>query len=506
MLIALVYILLFSYIIYKAPFFNDGLLKNKMGIRAVNVVFLTKVVAGLVLTWVYTRYYTDRQTADIFKYHDDAQVMFSSFKQGHYGDYFKMLFGISNDNPYFDATYYNKMNHWYRQYDFGTYNDNHTIIRFNALVMLFSFGSFHAITVFMCFISLAGLMAIYTTMLNYLPRKKWFTFAAVFMVPSVVFWGSGVLKEGILLFALGFLFYSVFNIFIFKKNYPVNGVLLLLSVYLLLINKTYLLVAALPALVCFVVVEKLKFPKPFLFYLGLYLLAFFGSLWVSSLFFDNYLLKTLSLKQRDFIAVAKGGVFLQNGREFARIAPNKKECLDTISESTFRIKRGSSFMYWKNENLEDTLFVNSSVDTSVYKLVWDLPYAGSTVEMHQLKPEFSSLFATFRTALFNTLARPGLFSSGSLFEKISAVENSVFLLLLILCTAFSRTGMHKNLFSLCFFISVTILLLVGYTTPVAGAIVRYKVPVWPFMMLCAVIIFDVNKIKWLADKQEKINP
>lgn len=278
--------------------------------------------------------------------------------------------------------------------------------------------------------------------------------------------------------------------------------MLCLSVFLLLINKTYWLIAAGPAMACFLVVDKFKIPKPFLTYLGLYVLVFFGSIFISSVCCDNNILNTLSLKHRDFIAVSKGGVFLQNGKEFARISPDKKIFLDSLSGNTFKIKPGSSYMYWKNENLNDTIFVNNSTDTSVYKLVWDLPLAGSTIDMEQLQPSYSSLFKTAPSALYNSLCKPGFTTAKSFFEKFSAIENAMILLFLIICTGWCRTGMDKNLFSLCFFLSITILFLIGYTTPVAGAIVRYKVPVMPFILLCGIIIFDINKIKIFSDKHK----
>ncbi len=499
MIVAIIYILVLSFLIYKIPFFRDNAFEFKK-FRALNIVFLIKLMAGIGLTWVYTHYYPDRKAADIFKYYDDAKVMFSAFENGQYDDYFKMVFGFSNDNLHFDEAYYHKMNHWYRQYDFGTYNDNHTIIRFNALVMLFSFGSYHVHTVVICFLSLLGLMALYHAFEYFLPSKKKILFLSVFLMPSVLFWGSGVLKEGILLFALGFLFHSFFNLIIHKKRFLSNILMLGASIFLISINKTYWLLAIVPALACFSVVHFFKIDKAFLTYLGLYTLVFFGTLGMSSWFYENKVLETLSLKHRDFIAVAKGGVFLQNGREFARIAPDKKEYLDTISAKTFKIKPGSEYMYWKNENLTDTIFVKSSADTSTYTLVWDLPLAGSAIEMDQLKPTYGSLFRTAPKAMYNALAKPGLLSAKSMFERISSLENSLVLLFLILCTIWCRTGMNKNLFSLCFFLSVTILFLIGYTTPVAGAIVRYKVPALPFIILCGVIIFDTHRLKFFSDK------
>lgn len=498
MIIAILYLVVFSLVIHFSPFFHLRVFDLKK-VKSLNLVFLLKVAFGFFLVWIYTRYYPDRQTADIFKYYDDAAVMFSAFENGNYGDYFRMLSGIGNDSPYFDSEYYTKMNHWYRQYDYGTYNDNHTIIRFNALVMLFSFGSFLTHTVFMCFISLWGLTALYRAFSAYLAGKTKALFVSVFLLPSVLFWGSGVLKEGILLFALGFLVYSFFGLFIHRRKIVLNTLMLFLSVSLLLINKQYLLAAAAPALLCFLLVEKLNIARPFLFYVAVYVTGF-AAVYALSLTREQDLAEMLALKQRDFNALAKGGVFLQNGREFVRVAPDKKEYLDTLDAKTFKIRPGSRYMYWKNENLNDTLYVSNSTDTSTYKLVWDLPQAGSTIGLPALEPNLFSLIKTAPRALYNALAKPGLLTSKSMLERVSAIENTAVILFLLLCAAWSRRGVNKNLFSLCFFIALAILLLIGYTTPVAGAIVRYKVPVLPFLLLCGVIVFDTARLKIFSDK------
>ncbi|MBK6543548.1 MAG: hypothetical protein IPG10_20255 [Flavobacteriales bacterium] len=53
------------------------------------------------------------------------------------------------------------MNNWYRQYESNMYNDAHTTIRLNAFLRLFSFGHIHVHTVFACFLSTIGLVALY---------------------------------------------------------------------------------------------------------------------------------------------------------------------------------------------------------------------------------------------------------------------------------------------------------------------------------------------------------
>jgi len=496
MVLSCIYIFIFCVLIYLLPFFRDNAIKRWAFVS----VFLLKIVAGFFLTWIYTSYYPDRQTADIYKYFDDSKVIFSAVQNHHYTDYLKMMSGIGNDNTYFNETYYNKMNHWFRHYDFGTYNDNHTIIRFNAFVMLFSFQSFNVHTIFMCFVCFLGLTALFKTFATYFIGKEKLLFAALFLIPSVVFWSSGVLKEGILLFALGFAFYSFFHIFIGRKHILLNVVCLILASFLLLINKNYLLLAVAPALLCFYCVNKFNIARPLVFYSAFYVVAFFIGLLFSNYFLENNLLKTFSLKQRDFINVSKGGVFIQNNTYFVRINPDKKRFLDTLSKNNFKIKPGSTYMYWTNENFIDTLYTQNSTDTASYHLVWDLPIAGSTINISRLEPTIFSLLKTAPAALYNSLCKPSLFSAKSFLERFSALENAGVLIFLIICVWFKKQSYNRNLFALCLFICLVILLLIGYTTPVAGAIVRYKVPIMPFLLMCGILIIDEQKLKFFFKK------
>lgn len=490
MLLACLYIALFIGLIYVLPFFKEQNIHR----GAVSGVFLVKIAAGFFLTWIYTKYYPERQAADIFKYFDDSRVMYSAVENHKFGDYFKILFGLFNDSQYFDQNYYDKMNHWYRVYDFN-YNDNHTIIRFNALVMLFSQGNFHVHTVFMCFVSLFGLTALYKALAGNFSGKEKLLFAAVFLVPSVIFWGSGVLKEGILLFGLGLLFYAFMNVFIRKKGIVLNVIWLLLSIALIVINKNYLLYAVLPALFCYFAVQRFTVKRPFIFFSVVYAIGF-----LCVLFLTPDFLTTLSLKQRDFIAVAKGGAYMRNDVHMIRIAPDKKKYLDTIDAKTFRVKPGSTYFCWKADNLADTIFVTNSTDTSSFKLMWDLPEAGSMIHIQKLEPTVWSLIKTAPGALYNTLCKPGLFSSRSLLEKIAALENIFTLLFLALCIWFRKKEFDKNLLALCVFICLALLLLIGYTTPIAGAIMRYKVPVMPFLLICGIIIADETRLRFLRKK------
>ncbi|MCC6836969.1 MAG: hypothetical protein IT234_00405, partial [Bacteroidia bacterium] len=209
-ILSLAYTTFFVFLIQKIRFFELSGISKKW----VTGAFLLKVIAGFAVWAIYTFYYTDRATSDIYKYFDDSKVIFDALKSNP-SHYLAMLTGIGNDGADFNQYYY-QMNFWARAHDTNVLNDSHTIIRFNALVRLFSMGYFNVHTVFMCFLSFIGLVAIYKTFSEFLIDKKKELFFVVFLLPSVLFWGSGVLKEGILFFALGVMIYNFNRLFELK--------------------------------------------------------------------------------------------------------------------------------------------------------------------------------------------------------------------------------------------------------------------------------------------------
>ncbi len=503
MIIAALYIIVFSFIILKVNFFEDDVVSRKW----ILISFAAKLIAGFALTYIYTAYYTDRNTADIFKYYDDSKIIYKAAFESPL-DYLKMITGIGNDNQHFNETYYAHMNHWTRRFDTLMYNDNHTIIRFNAIVMLFSFGSFHVHTVFMCFLSLIGLAALYKAFKRFFKGKELLSFLLICFSPSVLLWGSGVLKEGLLFLALGFLFYGFFRFTHKEGNALKNLLLVALAIFLLLVNKYYLLVVLFPSLIAYFIVEKIQVKK---LSLVTYLICNFGlivlGITISNQIKEKSILESFVMKQHDFINVAEGGVFLQNDYNFVRIAPENKKFLDTIdansSPQQFRIKANSYYYYWRTPYLDDTLYIKNSLDTAQYHLVWDLPKAGSIIRIKKLEANYTSFIKVAPQAIYNCLTKP-LNIKGSMFEKIASLENIMILGFLILCIFLAKLNQIKtNVLWLCVFSVLFLFLIIGYTTPVAGAIVRYKAPLLPLLLLIGLNLLNPDWLKKLPFNKVK---
>ncbi|MBU0763205.1 MAG: hypothetical protein KJ607_00055, partial [Bacteroidetes bacterium] len=201
-----IYTLAFLLLIYRMKFFRiEGVSRV-----ALAVFFVIKVFCGIALIFIYSYYYTERTSSDIYNYFDDGNRIYSAIDDNP-ADYLRMLTGIESDAPHL-MKYYSKTNYWFKDYNYELFNDNRTIIRYNAFVRLFSFGYIEIHTVVMAFLSFAGLCGILKVFLPFLKNKNHLLVFAVFAFPSVMFWSSGVLKEGLVIFSSGLFVYAFHRI------------------------------------------------------------------------------------------------------------------------------------------------------------------------------------------------------------------------------------------------------------------------------------------------------
>lgn len=426
-LLALGYAALFLFVIRKASFFRA----RGLSPRTIGALFLLKVLAGTVLWYVYTCVHTDRATADIYRYFDDGNIMFRAMPE-HPLDYLSMLTGIGNDQRRFDVNYYQVMHNWYRQYESNVYNDAHTMIRFNAFVRLFSFGHYHVHTVFICFLCTIGLVAMYRAFAPHVRGNERAWIGALFLLPSVLFWSSGVIKEALLMFGLGLFLFTLMDLL---RNGPhARGLLLVPATVLLFFLKFYVLFSLLPALVAHTWCVKTG-PRGslFKFLFTFCLLAVIG-LTAGLVHPGLRVLEILWIKQRDFIGMATAA--------------------------------GS----------------------------------GSLVHVAELQPNAWSFVQQIPHALYMTFLSPLTAIGNGPLGIMSALENALLIALLVLVLRWRRpwAEVDKPLLFFCLGYVLVLALVIGWTTPVIGAVVRYRVPLLPFLMLAGLCIADPKRMSgWM---------
>ncbi len=486
------------YLVYRLEFFRLPGLRPWM----VPSVFLIKILAGIGLFLVYSNYYTYRNTSDAFRYYDDAAVMFSALEDSP-SDYFKMLTGIDSEDPALEK-YYAKMNNWNLGGSYNFYNDNRTITRFIALVMLFAFGSYQVHTILMCFLALIGLTGLYRFFVSFGVRASPWLFCCVFLAPSVMFWGSGVLKEGLLLFGMG-LFLHGFAFLLRKQYTPRYFVMIPIGILVMLMIKIYVIFLLIPCLLAFSWTFRgnskhlaFSYIIPFVICVGV--VEFLRS-WPGV----PDPVKMITEKQNDFCLLARGGTYAvrQGTGDTIYFPLEGKENVPQYCDSAniCRVKDGSAGFYWKNKR-EEGEFVASKEDG--FRILLRLTYTGSKLESGMLEPTRGSWARAAPMAFVNAVFRPFLWEATNVFMLAAACENLLIIILIILSLWFGRL-VHERanviFFCLAFFFIMS--LLIGLVTPVAGAIVRYKVPALPFLFVAFYCLLDEGKKAGLFLKRWK---
>ncbi len=417
------YIIIFWILIRNHSFFRLEGVRNE----SLRWIFLIKVVAGFSLLLVYTYYYTDRSTSDIYKYFDHAKVMYNALYTNPI-DYFKMLFGVMNDNAYFTENYYQYMPQWFRSFDSNIFSDSHAIIRFNAFIMLFSFGNISVHVVVMAFLSFIGSTAIYKFYTRHSKKSKLGLFFSVYLVPSALFWGSGLMKEGLLFFALGILIYEVDKIPNKLNIFRIFWILF--AVLLLMHTKIFILLMIIPLLIAHKNINSVSKQKISLLYLLIVTLfitiGYFSFKQMGNL--DAF--KMIAQKQNDFIALAQ----LEN--------------------------------------------------------------AGSIINYHKLEPNVISMITNLPGSILNTFVRPIPFLDNSPVYLPNIFENLLVFICIMLCLIFPNklNKNEKSIINFSVWFVFGVLILTGLTTPILGAIVRYKSIALPFLFSIFVILTDKNKL------------
>jgi len=494
-IIAIIYFLVFCFLVSKLSFFKDNILSLKI----IFGVLIIKCLGCAAYYWVYFCYYPIN--GDSLSTLHDAGVMYSALPN-HPNDFLKMIFGLHSEldsDPLYEP-YFKQIEKWGRADVTGDFflNDNRTPIRINAIIMLFSFGNYAVHALVMLAISFIGQFAFYKAFKIYFPKKEMLLAIIVFLTPSILFWTSGVLKEPIAICLLGLFTFSFFKLFVhyqFDKKYIL---LIVLSSVLFLIIKPYIIVLLLVPLILFALVKRFQIKRVVLFYLTSLLLIYGAGILTLKFVFHKDVLNTIVVRQNDFVSLSKGGRFFIHEDKYVRfeyVDTTHFHKVDTVN-NLFQLDRHSAFMYWNTHNLRDTVYETNNKDTSYFELRSVCAPSGSAIYIDRLQYTFSSFAKLIPESFYNVLCKPMFFDSRSVLELMASFENLCFLVFFALCFLFrDKIPVDKNLLMCCITIVITSFVLIGITTTVTGAIVRYKIPFIPFLLMIPLLILDVSNIK-----------
>lgn len=395
------YLVFFAWLITRIKFFTKSGLTNSQLI----ILFLLKVMAGIFYGWIGVYYGEMAQMIDTWAYHYSSLNQWHLL-QSHPVDFFTEMF----HNDYAGGGYTNFLT----SHD-SFWNDAKAtfLIKVLALFNVFSFGHYYVNVIFYSFLTLFGPVAIYRVMQDIFPARKLPVLLATFLIPSFLYWTSGLHKEGLIFTGLALMIYCFYYGFK-EKRFSAPGVaLILLSLLLVIILRNFLILPLLPPLIAWILSSKTKLrPLPvFIVVFALAVLLFFTSKFIVP---GLDLPRSVALKQQEFASL--GGK--------------------------------------------------------------------SAVKVNMLQPTVTSFAANLPQAISMSAIRPYPSDVRHLLSLAAALEINALLFFFIVFLIFRKRSTHLSSFLLfCLFFSFAVLLMIGYSVNILGAIVRYRSIVLPFLII-----------------------
>jgi hypothetical protein len=242
-LLFVAYLIVFAWLVTRIPFFTStGLSRPQLVI-----IFLLKIMAGIFYGWIGVYYGGLAQMQDTWSFHAGGiQEYHLLYNNPH--EYFTNLFRDPYEGgilKFFDSndSYWNDLK-------------GNVLIKLFSVFNIFSFGSYYVNVIFYAFITLFGAVAIYKVMDDVFPGKKITVLLATFMVPSFLYWTSGLHKEGLIFTGISLIIYVIY--FGYKeKRFGIKRILLLLTgLIMLLVFRNFLLVLIIPAVIAWMLANQ----------------------------------------------------------------------------------------------------------------------------------------------------------------------------------------------------------------------------------------------------------
>lgn len=387
---------------------------------------MVKMIAAIAVCLVYVYYYGN---GDTINYHMDCVATSKMFLK-HPWQAIRFTF-LPLDADMWYA--FDNETGWL----FYSYDPKAIIVdRLNWFLAFISFNSFVGQTMLLSYICYFSIWRLYQMFLKEFPALQWEFAVAFLFMPSVVFWGSGLLKDSITFAAVAAYTASFHHLLKIRTNVIKNVIYLILSSYLLIIIKPYIFFAVLPGSILWLVGFQLSKVK-------------------------NVIIRASIGPMLIFLSVVSGYFMLRVMGE-------------TLGE-------------YSVSNVLDKAYITNQDLKQEY-------YQGASFDIGDFDPTVQGILLKVPAAINAALFRPYFWESYSFGMIMSGLENLILLVITIYLILKMRV---YNLFLLMFrhhilffsvFFSLFFAFSVGLTTSNFGSLVRYKIPAIPFFVASLFII------------------
>jgi len=474
-------------IVYNGCFgiFKDERISN----RQYALLFLGKLLAVPVFLMVYKRFYGGIEQFDAGKFYHDVLAI-SGMAKENFSFFLKLMLGMQDDtvgSPDYEYVVSRTVNWTNGHVKDYLYNDNRVLVRTHVILNLLAFGSYLVHALLSCFMSFVGIQLIYKSFKPWFENKSLLVMVVLCFFPALWFYTGGLLKEGLTLLVTGALVHSLKKIITVRAK--ISGMLLLIFLlWIALLLKPYLLLFFATSVALFFMISKWQVKNKALVFLtsvvAVVLLLNLGSILVK----NRSMPEAAMLHQQRFVGVSKGGIFLEDSARFVRLK-NDSSLVKRVAfkKDSFTISKGAAFMYWRPHHPNDTLYCEYNTDTLTrLELVYIIPESHSNLNVHR-----PTLLQTLVACAYYSLFHPFFFNASNPLQMLASFENVLVVVSLLLVGYGLIRSKKEKLLPLVFVLfALSLCILVAFTAPNSGAVIRYRAPGLVFLLLSGLYFLE----------------
>lgn len=437
---------IFLFIVY---FLAKGYIKNKKNpayAKYFMYALIVRFASAILMALIYQYYYGGHgDTHTYFTYVQRLRSVYGESKSA-----FATFVFSSPDNQFLIDKFFDSGGAFFA-------NESSNIIIRIALFLSYPLCNTYILISFVftlfCFYGCWKIFILFQEMYPHLEKE--FALACLFL-PSVCFWGTGILKDPICLGALGALTYHIYKLFFEKTKIIKRLILIIFCFWLLKVIKVYIILSFMPAY-CFWIIFRYK-----------------------ETIKSNFIKTTMS-PILFIISILIGSFVLIKIAEYS-----ERYAFESIMRTA---KDTQNWLYMSSQN------------------------GGSGYSLGNIDYTPIGLLKVFPKAVNVSLFRPYIWEARKPILLPAALEGlaSLYFTIRLLYKAgfirFFKLIITNPEVQFCMVFSMIFAFAVGFTSYNFGSLVRYKIPFMPFYYIALFILADKEKIpEVINSKKPKITP
>lgn len=135
---------------------------------------------------------------------------------------------------------------------------NFMVVRFVTVISFFTLGKYLLTNLIFSLFAFTGAWKLFLFFYEQYPHMHRKFAIAILYLPTFVFWSSGILKDSICIASIGWITYSLYQLFVRKTDFIKSTILLIFFGYLLWVIKPYILISYVPFFSLYLILKNVN--------------------------------------------------------------------------------------------------------------------------------------------------------------------------------------------------------------------------------------------------------